>query len=361
MKRSGPEAAPPTAAMKRSAPEAAPPTAVARTDGYFESYATLGIHQEMLRCHRTDAYLEAIAALDLQGKVVLDVGCGTGVLAIACARAGARAVYAVEASPVADAARRVVEANGHGGVITVIHGRMEEVELPEKVDLIVSEWMGCLALYESMLDAVLIARDRWLVPGGQLVPRRARIWLAPYRDQDTWDERVCFWDRDVHGIDMSCLAATAAAELGRRPAIEWAAPHHVVADGACVIDLDLAAMPAEEALAASGRFAFRCDCSCDLHAFVGWFDVELTPGKWLGTAPADEPTHWRQTLLYLGAPLPVQQDTRIEGQMAMKQNGNNPRCWDLTLSGRAEDPATGGSPAASARVFARSYALDVDC
>ena len=106
----------------------------------------------MLRCRRTDAYLAAIhsSAALLKGKAVLDVGCGTGVLAIACARAGARVVYAVEASAVAACARAVVQSAGLEKSVIVMSGRMEDVELPEQVDVIVSEWMGCFLLYEVL-------------------------------------------------------------------------------------------------------------------------------------------------------------------------------------------------------------------
>lgn len=49
-------------------------------------------------------------------------------------------------------------------VITIIEGKVEEVELPvEKVDIIISEWMGYFLFYESMLDTVIFARDKWLV------------------------------------------------------------------------------------------------------------------------------------------------------------------------------------------------------
>jgi type I protein arginine methyltransferase len=49
-------------------------------------------------------------------------------------------------------------------VITLIKGKIEEVDLPvSKVDIIISEWMGYFLLYESMLDTVLFARDKWLV------------------------------------------------------------------------------------------------------------------------------------------------------------------------------------------------------
>jgi len=77
----------------------------------------------MLRCRRTDAYIAALTAAaekHIRGKAVLDVGCGTGVLALTCARLGARVVYAVEASSMATVAEQIVKDNQMEGVVKVI-------------------------------------------------------------------------------------------------------------------------------------------------------------------------------------------------------------------------------------------------
>jgi hypothetical protein len=68
-------------------------------------------------------------------------------------------------------------------IIDVIQGTIESVVIPEKVDIIISEWMGFFLLRESMLDSVLIARDRWLKPGGAMYPSHARMYFAPIRNQ----------------------------------------------------------------------------------------------------------------------------------------------------------------------------------
>lgn len=83
------------------------------------------------------------------------------------AKAGAEKVYAVECSNIVDYARQIIEANQFSDVITVIKGKVEEIDLPvEKVDIIISEWMGYCLFYESMLDTVLFARDKWLRSDG---------------------------------------------------------------------------------------------------------------------------------------------------------------------------------------------------
>ncbi|KAA0187841.1 hypothetical protein HAZT_HAZT004999 [Hyalella azteca] len=115
---------------------------------------------------RTDAYHKAIMQDPsfVKDKIVCDVGCGSGILSLFCAQAGAKKVYAIEASQIAMLAKKSVIANGFEDIITVLEGRAEDVELPEKVDVIVSEWMGYMMLYETMLPSVLHIRDKWLKP-----------------------------------------------------------------------------------------------------------------------------------------------------------------------------------------------------
>lgn len=153
------------------------------TDEYFAEYATLYDHIGMLQdFERMGAYHDAIrlnAERHFKGKVVLDVGAGTGVLSIWAAQAGASRVYSVEATNIADHAEKLAEAHGFSDVVTVLRGRMENIELPEQVDVVISEWMGYFLLRESMVQSVLYARDRWLKPTtGVMYPSHCTIHVA---------------------------------------------------------------------------------------------------------------------------------------------------------------------------------------
>lgn len=79
--------------------------------------------------------------------------------------------------------------------ITLIKGKVEEVDLPvDSVDIIISEWMGYFLLYESMLDTVLVARDRWLAPGGLIFPDKAVMYIAGIEDAQYREEKIdCKW------------------------------------------------------------------------------------------------------------------------------------------------------------------------
>jgi len=129
---------------------------------YFASYEDVESHEIMLKdVPRGRAYLKALESVNLTDLVILDLGCGPAAfLSLMAARSGAKKIYAVEASEMANNAEAIVQHNGYSDIIQVIKGRVEDLELPEKVDLIVSEWMGFYLLHESMLASVLNARDR---------------------------------------------------------------------------------------------------------------------------------------------------------------------------------------------------------
>lgn len=105
-------------------------------------------------------------AAAFKDKVVLDIGCGTGILSIFAAQAGARKVYGVDFADIADYANDIVNRNNLSNKVTIIKSKIEDVNIPEQVDIIISEWMGYFLIYESMLDSVIYARDKWLKPDG---------------------------------------------------------------------------------------------------------------------------------------------------------------------------------------------------
>ena len=171
-------------ATATAAAETSPLEALTAKDYYVDSYSHFNIHEEMLKDRvRTLTYRDAIlrSKEHFRGKVVLDLGCGTGILSMFAAQAGARRVFAVDCSGIVDQTRQIIAANGFADVVEVIQGKIEEIELPvDRVDIIVSEWMGYFLLYEAMLDSVVFARDKWLVPGGLMLPDKATMCVGEH-------------------------------------------------------------------------------------------------------------------------------------------------------------------------------------
>lgn len=339
---------------------------------YFHSYAHVGIHEEMIKDRvRTEAYRNAIFqhADLIKDKVVVDVGCGTGILSIFCAYAGARKVYAVDASEIAIQAREVVKANGLSDTVIVLHGRIEEVHIEEEVDVIVSEWMGYMLLYESMLSSVIYARDRWLKPGGIILPSHATLYLAPITNVDRYTDSIDFW-RNVYGIDMSAMLPLAKQCSFEEPCVESITAENVMSWPVQVKHIDCSTVTVQELESVTSNFSVPSMMTASLHGFALWFDVafvtstssstsdtqsessldsSLSGGLYvngvhqkskraktfnqivLSTAPEESPTHWQQTILYIYDPIEVRQDQQISGSITMSQSRENPRFLNIHL------------------------------
>ncbi|MBA0719251.1 hypothetical protein Golax_006948 [Gossypium laxum] len=281
-------------------------------------------------------YFEADASyivIFVAARAVLDVGTGSGILAIWSAQAGARKVYAVEATKMSEHARTLVQANNLQDIVEVIEGSMEEVVLPEKVDVIISEWMGYFLLRESMFDSVICARDRWLKPSGasfkckkvatssvvwvvdeprpyasckmvidkittegcQLehgYPSHARMWVGPIRsglvDQKKNDYEAAMDDwygfledtKDYYGVDMSVLTRPFSNEQEKYylQTSLWnnLHPNQVIGTAAVIKEIDCLTASVDDILEVKSSFSSAISmASTRLCGFAGWFDVHF--------------------------------------------------------------------------------------
>jgi hypothetical protein len=170
------------------------------------------VHIAMLNDReRTNAFLAAIQDVVAPTDVVVDIGTGTGVLAVAAARAGARHVYAIESSAIARSARAMFAANGLADRITLVEGWSTQVTLPERADVLVSEIIGNEPLGERVLEVSRDARHRLLKPGARFVPAGLRVLGIPVTVPDREMERHVFARRTLenwrgwYGIDFEAL------------------------------------------------------------------------------------------------------------------------------------------------------------
>lgn len=300
---------------------------------YFSSYDHYGIHEEMLKDRtRTLSYRNAIYQNPslFKDKIVLDVGCGTGILSMFAARAGAKHVIGVDMSNIINMARKIVDINGLSDKITLIQGKMEEIELPfPKVDIIISEWMGYFLLYESMLDTVLVARDKYLNPDGIILPDKATMYVAGLEDGMYKEEKIGFWN-DVYGFDYTPFQEIVMAE----PLVDTVDNRSVVTDGCSILTVDIQTVTKEQ-LAFASSFSVKAHRDDNVHALLVWFDIEFTKGKVpvrFSTGPHAEYTHWKQTVLYIPDTLQIRKGETITGHITCAPTKKNPRDLDVTLS-----------------------------
>lgn len=302
-------------------------------DYYFDSYSHYGIHEEMLKDRvRTETYRSAILENPqlFENKVVLDVGTGTGILSMFACQAGAKHVYGVDMSDIIEKARLIVEKNGFADRITLIKGKIEEIELPiSKVDIIISEWMGYFLLYESMLDSVIYARDKWLIPGGIMFPDKAVLYLAAVEDGHYKKERIDFWN-DVYGFDYTPIRDVAKLE----PIVDIVEGQSIVTDAAAILDIDILTCTKDH-LAFHAPFCLTALRNDYVHGLVSYFECAFTQmPKPIGfsTSPRACYTHWKQTLFYLDDTLSCVRGEQIQGTISCKPNMKNNRDLDISVS-----------------------------
>lgn len=269
-------------------------------DQYFESYEELDIHRLMLSDKkRVLTYKNAIFNMKekFKDKIVMDVGAGSGILSIFCAQVGAKKVYAVEASMLAIIVEQVSIANNLQDKIEVIHNKVEDIQPDslEKIDIIVSEWMGFYLVHEGMLDSVLFARDNFLREDGLLFPAIAKLYATPCELPSMYE----FWD-NVCGVNMRCIGEEYRKIKSLKPEVLLLHQDNLLSEGKLLAWLDLNCISVEEINLLGGEnYVTVCEKDGKYQGICIWFAVEFPDGSELSTAPHDEATHWKQTAVVL--------------------------------------------------------------
>ncbi|XP_053924237.1 protein arginine N-methyltransferase 3 [Cuculus canorus] len=301
---------------------------------YFSSYGHYGIHEEMLKDKvRTESYRDFIYQNPhiFKDKVVLDVGCGTGILSMFAAKAGAKKVIGVDQSEIIYQAMDIIRLNKLENTITLVKGRIEEVALPlEKVDVIISEWMGYFLLFESMLDSVIYAKDKYLAEGGSVYPDICTISLVAVGDMNKHADKLLFWE-DVYGFDMSCMKKAVIPEA----VVEVLDPNTLISSATVIKHIDCNAASTPD-LEFSSDFILTITTSTKCTAVAGYFDIFFEKNchnkVLFSTGPQCTKTHWKQTVFLLEKPIPVEAGEDLKGKITVRKNRKDPRSLFITLS-----------------------------
>ena len=276
---------------------------------------------------RLERYQSAIGKLLAAGDVVADLGCGSGVLGLLCLQAGAGHVFAVDDSAITDVARDSLQRAGQGERATFIRGKSSQIELPERVDVVICDHVGYFGFDYGIVGFLEDARKRFLKPGGKLIPSRIRLNVAAVGSKQC-DELANAWQSEnipqaFHWLREHAVNTKHAVSLER--ADVFCAP-------AVLGDIDLYANHPD-------FFSWNAELHIErdglMHGLGGWFECELAEGVWMTNSPLAEPAIQRnQAFLPIDEAMQVKAGERVRVTIMA-------RPADHLIAWVVEFPATG--------------------
>lgn len=270
-----------------------------------KGYDRVKIHELMIQDRlRILSYKRAIEANLRPSDVVLDLGCGSGILSFFAAQKGCRKIYAIEKSGIIENAKRIAAENGLDGKIQFVRKDIFKFRPPEPIDLLIHEQIGQFLWNEGLVRKVAYVRDRFLKKGGRILPFKIDVHLAPVSFESESAQSVRFWSRKRYGIDFRPLAKEAFLQNIVQAAVPsliqltdtktFLAPDHVV------YSVDLRR---ETKIPRKISAAFRIRRSGRITGMCGFFTIHLDHERFLSTRPRSLNTHWRQIFIpCFGAP-----------------------------------------------------------
>ena len=281
----------------------APALASGRGDGYgaVKSYVRL-----LEDRRRTESFLTGVKAVVRPGDVVLEIGTGIGLLAIAAAQAGASRVYALEPTGIGTLAKANFQANGYGDRITLITGMSTDVELPERADVLLSDLVSNDPLGERVVQITADARRRLLKPAARLMPSGVRIFALPVAVPEALLPREAFtpirldtW-RQRYGIDFGALAENAPPPPPSFTLNPRRLAGRAIGTPVQVFETQLATATADD-LAIQADGAFEATEAALLNGVLICWEAEFGPGRWFSTHPdhVEQDNMWRHLRVWL--------------------------------------------------------------
>ncbi|MDA1081240.1 MAG: 50S ribosomal protein L11 methyltransferase [Gemmatimonadetes bacterium] len=230
---------------------------------------------------RTTAYLSAIASVVRPGDVVVEIGTGVGYFAVAAARAGARMVYAIESDPSIVLAEQLIRENGCGDRVRCVRGDANQIVLPERGTVLLSDVRGLLPLFGDAIPTLINVRERMLAPDARLIPRRDVVHAAPCTAPRKWAQDELALGLAPHGVSRQVLAARARSRLhGDR--VDSAA---ICAAPAQVAILDYATITSPDV---DATVSWAVDRAAPLEGIALWFDADLADSVGFSTSPSNQ-------------------------------------------------------------------------
>jgi protein arginine N-methyltransferase 1 len=253
---------------------------------------------------RFEAYSNAIAKAVRAGDAVLEIGCGPGVFGLLACRAGARKVYAIDSEEIVHFAQELAVANGFADRMEFIQSDSRKVQLPESVNVIVSDIRGSLPFFGHAIASIEDARKRFLAPGGRLIPQRDTLKAALIDASEFYSKLVSPWLKASPGLNLSSsvsllLNGSYTSNFNSDQLLTetqiWG-----------VLDYSAGAKPC-----AAVDLNFSVTRTGTAHGVCLWFETELLDGIGYSSGPGSRKTVYGQTFLPWLEAVPVQKGKEI--------------------------------------------------
>jgi len=297
------------------------------------AYSNILDHKSMVfDAIRNRTYLNAIRKAIKPGDVVLDLGAGLGILGLMALQEGAGRVYMVDPSPVLKIAKLAAQKSDFTDRLVFMESAIEETELPEQVDCILSVFTGNFLLSEDLLPSLIFARNRCLKPGGIMLPDRAVMEIVPVMAPEYYEKWIEVWSDPVFGIDYSFVRSLAANNTFDVTPEEFNSDF--LAEPVPIFDLDFNL--ADEA-SCKTKTEIQVTESGTCHGVLGWFRARIGE-EWLSTSPAEAKMHWRQTFLPLQQPITVRPGNTLLFELSRPEFGD--WTWSVTVNSHKQRQST---------------------
>lgn len=274
---------------------------------------------------RMDAYAAALRHAIKPDSVVMDLGCGPGVFALLACKLGARRVYAVEPENVIAIAREAAAANGYADRIEFFEDFSTGITLPEPATIIVSDLRGVLPWFQQHIPAIIDARERLLVRGGTLIPRRDILWAAVVESVGRYQEIVGPWEGNSFDLDLSA-ATLRVTNTWRKTRIE---PEELLTEPVCWTTVDYYEVNNPDIRA---EISWRVRRKGTAHGVAVWFDTDLVDGIGFSNHPNGPELIYGNAWFPFSKPVEVMEGERITLRLTAKMvEDNYVWCWDTNF------------------------------
>ena len=285
-------------------------------------YSIRGYSQMVSDRLRTQAYARALEHAIRPGSTVLDIGTGTGILALLACRFGAGKVFAVEPSESIEVAKELAHANGFGNRIEFFRAMSTAIDLPHRVDVVACDLHGILPHFQHSLPAIIDARNRHLRPSGILIPAGDVLRAAPVEATMQFAELTAEWQCDAYGFDLEAANRLIMNSFHRAKCTA----DDLLAAPATVGTLDYSTV---EDPTFTGSATFTAQRDAVAHGWAVWFDCRLAEGVEISNAPGMPPLIYGQAFFPWPKPVALRAGDRLSLRLRAHLVGEN-YLWEWT-------------------------------